>query len=41
MADRVEGTGTILYLDTEDEFYRIVADDGSNYGTINLSSEAS
>jgi hypothetical protein len=35
----VKGTGTIRYLDVEDGFYGIVADDGNNYDPINLSSD--
>ena len=37
--DAVEGTGTIRYLDVEGGFYGIVADDGSNYDPVNLSSD--
>ena len=35
------GKGTVQYLDIEGGFYGIVADDGSNYDPINLSSDFS
>lgn len=35
----VGGEGTVQYLDIEGGFYGIVADDGSNYDPINLSSD--
>ena len=39
--DTVEGTGAIRYLEVEGGFYGIVADDGTNYDPINLSSDFS
>lgn len=35
----IEGTGTIVFLETEGGFYGIAADDGINYDPINLAPE--
>lgn len=39
--ETVEGTGTIQFVGVEGGFYGIMADDGSKYNPINLSSEFS
>lgn len=35
----IQGTGTIVYLETEGGFYGLIADDGTNYDPVNLSPE--